>query len=379
MRLFLVGLLLFGGFGCSKMQKARQAKSFHFEKAWARKSLDSDYFGFRINHRMKPLLFGEYVIQGNAVDGIQAYDRTTGNLKWKRQVVGGVEAGAALSDSSLFFGGNDGYFYAVDAYTGQTKWSFPLRAEALGQPVVADGVVYFVAGNNMAYAVKAKSGEQLWFYNRIDAANLTIRGSSEPTVVGNLVLMGFSDGYLVAINKKSGSVVWEKRLATKFRFHDVDAKPIVRNNSIYISSYDGKLYCLDLENGKTKWSTDDGGFTSVTINKSELYASTSDYRLVALDADSGKASWEKRLEKTVATSPQYYRGLLIYGEWDGDFVAVDARTGRDVDRYNTGRGLTSTPSLDLDNNMAYVMGTNGDMYAFKLKWQRSSERWEWQK
>lgn len=367
--------------GCSSLTKNRTvvAKKFHFDRAWARHTLSSNYSGYQLTHMMQPILFGELVIQGNAVDGIVAHDKNSGNLKWRRNIKGGVEAGAALGGETLFFGGNDGFFYAVDAYTGRNKWSFPLRAEGLGRPLVHEGVVYFLAGNSMAYALRADSGEQVWIYSRMDGANLTVRGASEPSVSGANILFGFSDGFLVSLNRSTGSLAWERRLATNVRFKDVDSKPVVRADRVYVSSYDGQLYCLSVKDGTTIWSSDDGGFQAPTIHESTVFVSTSDGRVASLDAKSGKKNWDTKLNQTIAGSPQYFRGLLIFGEWQGELVALDAMTGTKVNRYSTGRGLVSPLTLDYDGQKAFVMGTNGDLYSFRLSWQSPSVRWEWEK
>lgn len=372
-------VLLLGVVGCSLLKKNPAGRKFHFDRLWARHTLTDDYNGFRIIHRMQPVLFGEFVFQGNAIDGISAFNKKTGNLQWHRHIKGGVEAGAVLGGSTLFFGGNDGFFYAVDAYTGRSRWTFPLRAEGLGRPIFHDGVVYFLTGNNMAYALKADSGEQLWLYSRIDGSNITVRGSGEPTVADDKILFGFSDGFLVALNKKSGSVIWEKRLGTNPRFKDVDVKPIVRDDRIYVSSYDGLFYCLQLKDGSVIWTSEDGGFQTANLHEDRIFLTTSDSRVVALDIKSGKRIWEKPLKLTVGSAPQYYRGLLIFGEWQGELRALDALTGQSVDSYSTGRGLISPVRIDYDSQIAYVMGTDGDLYAFQLNWQKPSERWEWQK
>jgi outer membrane protein assembly factor BamB len=150
-------------------------------------------------------------------------------------------------------------------------------------------------------------------------------------------------------------------------------------DQIFVASYDGKIYCLKPQNGEVVWSSDDGGFEPVTIQDDIVYTSTSDGRVVALDANSGKKVWEKKLHNTVATAPQFFRGLLIYGEWEGDLVAVDSRNGQDVARYSTGRGITSKPIVDRDAEVAYVMTKNGDLYASQMGRTNSLEQWAWEK
>jgi len=365
--------------GCSLPKIKSSGRQFHFERAWARKTTQIDPLAYAKINQMAPLFFGELVIQGNSVDGLTAYEKSSGHVRWRKDIKGGVEGGAAIGKDTIFFGANDGFFYAVDAYTGRNRWTFPIRAEGLGRPLFVDGVVYFLAGNNMFYALSAGSGEQVWTYSRQDGANLTVRGASEPSASGDRILVGFSDGYLVALNKGTGGVVWERRLGTNPKFKDVDSKPLVRGDRIYVASYDGLFYALALKDGSIRWAGEEGGFQTAHLHEDKLFLGTSDGRVVSLDARSGKKVWELKLKSSVASSPVYYRGLVLFGEWSGDLVAVDALSGQVVDRYSTGRGVISPVSVDFDAARAYVLGRDADLYAFRLSWQLPSVRWEWEK
>ncbi|OFZ11920.1 MAG: hypothetical protein A2Z20_02895, partial [Bdellovibrionales bacterium RBG_16_40_8] len=281
--------LLFSG--CVSHFSGHSQKHFVIERLWARQTTNAEYLAARINHSMEPILFSELVIQGNEFDGLVAYDQKTGLKKWEKRISGGVTAPARLYNGVLYFGAGDGFFYAVDATKGHTKWQFPIHSEGIGAPTIDDGVVYFLAGNNAAYALKINNGEQIWYYSRVDRANLTVRGASEPSVSGSRVYAGFSDGFLVALDKNKGTLAWERQLGLSVRFRDVDAKPVIDADNIYVSSYDGQLYCLSLNNGKTIWTNDEGGFTPVTIENDVLFYSTSTRKVMALEKSSGKVIW----------------------------------------------------------------------------------------
>lgn len=364
--------------GCAGLKADRGEKKFVIEKSWARNTLQKEYLGARVNHVMEPVLFSNLVIQGNEIDGITAYDRITGQKKWNRKIIGGVTSAAKVEAGLIYFGAGDGFFYALDATSGFTKWSFPIKSEGIGAPVIESGVVYLLAGNNAAYALKAASGEQLWFYSRMDSASITVRGASEPSVSENRVYAGFSDGYLVALDKTKGTLIWEKELGSSVRFRDVDSKPVIEAQRIYVSSYDGQLYCLNLANGQTIWTNDEGGFTPVTISGNSLYYSTSTQKVISLDKHSGKLLWSKPLSKTVASQPLVYRGLVLFGEWSGQLRVLEERTGEDVTQFNTGRGVTSVPALEAKSGYIYVMTADANLFALKLLLKNQRAGWTWE-
>lgn len=368
--------------GCASFKSINAKKHFVFEKSWVRHTVSGDYYlGARINHVAEPILFSDLIIQGNELDGIVAYNKTTGQIKWKHYITGGVPSSARLFNGYLFFGGGDGFFYSINATTGATKWSFPLRAEGIGTPLVTEDVVYFLAGNNSAYALKTLTGEQVWFYSRPDPADITVRGASEPTLKGKYLYLGFSDGALVAIDKEKGSLLWEKQLAQSVRFHDVDSKPIIDGDRIYVSSYDGQLYCLNLSNGQTIWVNDEGGFTPVTVSDNSpniIFYSSSTRKVLALEKTSGKVIWATDLKKTIAGSPTLYRGLVLIGEWSGSLRALDQLTGESVAFFETGRGVTAKPIVDESTQSVFVMTADANLFALKLDFKTKHTRLPWE-
>ncbi len=304
----------------------------------------------------------------------------------------GVDAKTALSHIKLIMLCNDvslrglipaelakgfGFFHSKPASAFSPVAITP---ECLGERY-KDGKVFFpllieIDGKPFG---KAETGEQMWFYNRNDSSSLTVRGGAEPTFLNGQVLFGFSDGYIVALDAAKGLVIWEKQLGAGARFKDVDSKPVVDGDRIFVSNYDGNLYCLNAKDGKTLWSFEEGGYTPVTVVSDVVYYSTSTSAVVALERASGKLLWRKALANSIATQPIYLKGLILFGEWEGDLRALDARSGAEVASYATGRGVTSSPTLDIANDMAYVMSIDANLYAFHIGYRSAGEIWPWER
>lgn len=77
----------------------------------------------------------------------------------------------AVVDGSIFFGGPDGKFYALDARTGAGRWTFELAsvdpgsaatAVVLDGPAVARGKVYFGDSRGYVYALDQRTGRLRW-------------------------------------------------------------------------------------------------------------------------------------------------------------------------------------------------------------------------
>ena len=88
-------------------------------------------------------------------------------------------------------------------------------------------------------------------------------------------------------------------MATK-RFRDISTFPVKDGNRLYVASYDGSLFCLNIQDGQTLWKIDGGGHTPVTIEKNNLFYSNSDGFVMALDKMSGKKLWHFKVKRGVA-------------------------------------------------------------------------------
>lgn len=379
-----IWLALFLGLitGCAglKHNKSMNDSISHLtiEKRWTRHTPSQEYLGFRKNHRFTPILTDKYVIQGNAIDGLNIYDRRRGHRVWHYPVKNGIEAGAQLVDNVLYFAGSDAHVHALDIETKRPLWTYPLRSEGLSTPYVRDGRLYVLAGNNILHALDTNSGERLWTYNRREATSLSIRGGSRPNVYGNIVYTGFSDGYLVALDKDSGALVWETLLNRNRRFRDVDAHPTIDGDKIYISSFDDGLYCLNLTDGSIAWSLDKGGYSSILLEKNAIYYSTSGGEILAIDKRSGQTIWNRQL-KSLGTSPVKYKNFVAVGEFSGAFLLLDAQTGQLAHRFEPGRGVTSRPVFDIENKEAYFISADANLFALRLRQKNHQELWPWEK
>ena len=329
---------------------------------------------------MSPLVLPTLVIAGNGIDGLVAYDRTSGREVWRLDVRGGVEGGAAISEGRLYFGANDGFVYCIDALTGRTFWTFQAHAEALAPPTVFDKIVYVQTGADVLYALEAGSGKPVWTYNRQIASNFSIRANTRPVVDSGMVFAGFSDGFLAAVRIRDGGLIWERKLGFGQRFRDVDATPVVEDETLYASSFDGALYSLNKRTGAVNWQSDEGAYVPVTLGPGDaLYYSSTSGKVMRLDKRSGKTVWSKKVAKGkgIATQPVLYKGYLLFGESDGALQVVEAGAGGPIARFETGHGLTAKPAVVDATGETFLMSNGANLYALRVGMVLRSDRLPW--
>ena len=79
-------------------------------------------------------------------------------------------------------------------------------------PIVVDGVMYVTTSFNHVYALNAKTGEEYWHYkHKMGPVTTYCCGPNNRGVAihNDKVYMGTLDAKLVALDAKTGSVIWE--------------------------------------------------------------------------------------------------------------------------------------------------------------------------
>jgi outer membrane protein assembly factor BamB len=369
----LVALALIYGLFVNPNQKHQEQKPLYVHKEWVSNTVDGEDHTFRKTHRMKSLLFDDRVIQGNAIDGIAAYRRDDGNQIWRIPISGGVEGGVDQVKDRLFFGGNNGVFYSVSVITGEIFWTFSAKTEVLSAPTLFEGNVYFLAGNNILYSLDASDGKEQWIYSRVDSQNISVRGASRPLIQNGVLYMGFSDGYMVALDAKTGTVKWEQWLNKNKRFKDLDGAPVIDGEEIYITGFDSALYCLKKTSGQLLWKSEPGGFGEVLIADEAIVYSTSTGQVLALNKKDGTKIWSYSLNDGIATTPVFYQNKIVVSESQGQILFLNMKTGVLDASFDPGRGSFAPVAVDEKKNELYFISREAHLYKLTTKLKGRNE------
>jgi alcohol dehydrogenase (cytochrome c) len=123
-------------------------------------------------------------------------------------------------------------------------------------PVVVDGVMY-VSQPNEVYALDGRSGRQIWEYHHEPALR---KGPNRGVAVyGNRVYVGTPDAHLVALDARTGSVVWKTKLAEAKDGYWSPVAPLAIQGKIIMGiapgdhGLNGFLDAYDPETGERLW------------------------------------------------------------------------------------------------------------------------------
>ncbi len=354
-------------------KKNLNSSKIQLSAVWVQDTLAQKNFGYRKINRMSPLIYKNQLIVGNAIDGLVSYQIGTQNEVWRIPIPQGIEASGVMINNRLFVGSNNGKLYSINLNQGQILWSFDTKSEVVAEPTLVDGILYFLSGSQSVFAVDAVTGKQLWTYNRQDTSNLmTIRGGSKPSYSNGFLYIGFSDGSVVSLNARTGTPQWEMTLNRNTRFKDIDSTPLIDGDSIYINSYDDKLYCLSKNKGELIWKANYGGASTPFILGSRLFTTSSQGELVALSKKEGSLIWKTKTTNGLFIDPALYKGLIVTGETQGKLNLFDSLTGELKASFEPGRGVFSKPLVLADQNLIYFISGEGNIYGLKVEDKKRS-------
>jgi alcohol dehydrogenase (cytochrome c) len=130
-------------------------------------------------------------------------------------------------------------------------------------PVVAGGVMYTTSGPTNVAALDLKSGKPLWEWNRPIAASVLNLGfprvNRGVAILNGTVYVGTLDGYLVALDAKSGVERWATPVGDNPTGHAITAAPLAVDGKIIVGISGGEagirgfLDAYDAKTGKQVW------------------------------------------------------------------------------------------------------------------------------
>lgn len=102
-------------------------------------------------------------------------------------------------------------------------------------PIVADGIMY-VTGPNQVFALDARKGQEIWHYSRPRTPGLvsdpSLGSNRGVAILGDKVFMVTDNAHLIALNRVTGSLVWEVVMPDEPQHYGGTVTPLVVKNMV---------------------------------------------------------------------------------------------------------------------------------------------------
>jgi alcohol dehydrogenase (cytochrome c) len=145
-------------------------------------------------------------------------------------------------------------------------WSFSFGGEKQrgqeSQAIVYDGIIYVTGSYSRLFAIDARTGDELWQFDArlpegiLPCCDVINRGAA---IWGDQVYFATLDAKVVALNRKTGKVVWSKKVDDYQEGYTITAAPIVVKGKVIIGNAGGefgvvgRVRALDAKTGEIIW------------------------------------------------------------------------------------------------------------------------------
>ena len=278
----------------------------------------------------------------DASGNVSSINASTGDRNWSIELnflASGTSAGFGLVVVSDI----DGNVIAVDQNDGSKLWSTNVKGEVLSKVAIDAKVVVVKTGSGELLGLDRENGEILWSY-RSKLPLLTVRGSSSPVIVDDLVYVSFDNGRLGVFELNSGFQVWDgaisyvKGVSELENLIDSDSSPVVDGGLIYTTNYQGNLNIFDTAQKRSVWSYETSSFYSPIVSRGML---------TIVEANSGLRSFALKTLQESWTNDDYinrdlsnavsYKGNLVVGDFEGYVHVIDTLNGKTIGRKKISR------------------------------------------
>jgi len=320
-----------------------------------------------------PALFYDKIVAADRKGIVNAYKLEDGELLWEVETELLLSGGPGVGDGTVIIGTSDGQVIALSEEDGSELWRVQVTSEVLAVPQVAHGIVIIRTVDGRISGLNEIDGQQIWFYDRAVPA-LSLRGTSTPVVLRDIVIDGYASGKLVALRLNDGRVGWEVSIATPSgrteldRIVDIDADPVIAGDVIYIASYHAGITAMSLGTGELLWNRREiSSFAGMDAGWRYLFVTDEKSNIWALDLDNGATVWKQdELQNRQLTAPAIHDDYFVVGDYEGYLHWFSQDDGREVARLEIdGEGIFVKPVVESD--VLYAYGKGGILAAVSIQ------------
>lgn len=323
--------------------------------------------------KLQAAVKSEIVFVADRYGLLQARNGINGDLAWETKTNFPFSAGPGVGIHNLIMGSSHADVVAFDKVTGEQKWNTHVPSEVLSVPVVAKGLIIIRTTDGKVQALNENTGALVWTIEQSVPA-LSIRGTGNPLIIDDQIIVGSANGKLSALQLADGKSLWETTIAMPSgrseveRLVDLDADPIERRGAVFIASYQGGTCSVSETDGDVIWRNDSvSSYSGLSSDMRYLYVSDTQGEVSQLDQRNGAALWkQKDLHNRRLTAAIAYENYVVVGDFEGYVHWLSVNDGRLMARTQITKAPIENPPVVVDGTV-YVYAKDGTLAALRVK------------
>lgn len=320
--------------------------------------------------KLAPAFANDKVFIASPSGKIKAIEKNTGKTAWQINTKMPITSGLAANSNMIFVGTGNGNVLALQQQNGKTAWQTTVPNDVLAAPAANDSVVVVKTSSGHISAFDTATGKSLWNYTPPESP-LTLRGSSSPVIANGMVISGFANGEMAAIDLENGTLEWKQQIATPTgsfaveRMVDIVANPVVKDNIIYVATFQGSIAAINIKSGHIIWQQPMSCYSGIAVDEHNVYVTDTQDKVWALDRTNGSEMWHKETFANRSLSgPAVLNNLVAIGDAEGYVHWLDTTNGQIAARTAISGAIVASP-ITIDGAV-YVFSSSGDLAKFSL-------------
>jgi outer membrane protein assembly factor BamB len=261
---------------------------------------------------------------------------------------GGHGGGLAAENGRLYVANGFGVAAALDPSSGKVLWQKSLGSPVRAAPTAAGDKLFVVTVQGRFFCLNGSDGSELWAVRGLpqQASLLT---STSPAVDGDVVVVPYPSGDLMALKVADGTPVWSENLSRTRQTSQLAsmsdaARPAIDGGTVFAVGHAGRMVATQSKTGERLWSINVPGTQTPWVAGDTVYVVDTRGQVMALSRSDGKTRWTAQLpESKTWSGPVLAGGELWLASNKGQLVAVNAATGKVGSQVNLGEAVYIPP------------------------------------
>jgi outer membrane protein assembly factor BamB len=252
-------------------------------------------------------------IAGAGPGRVYAIDTRSGRTLWAKPLASASESSPLVHGGRIYVGSQDGTVYCLLAKSGRIVWRYRTGGAVKAAPAFSQNRIFVAAYGGTITALRAGSGSVMW-RSGTSGRSFGRAGNfyGTPAVAFGRIYAGNTDGRVYSFAAGSGRLAWAHSTGGYVYAGAAVADVPGARPAVFIGSYSGQFMALDARSGSVIWSR--GGYGKISgpasvIGKVVYFSSLSAHRTWALSAKTGRTLWSLGRG---AFNPAISDGIRVY-------------------------------------------------------------------
>jgi outer membrane protein assembly factor BamB len=302
-----------------------------------------------------PIVFEDKVYTLDAAGKVSAFATSGGAPVWHVSTTPpsekdqeGFGGGLAADAGRIYAATGYGIVVALDARTGNKLWEKNVEAPVRTSPTAAAERVFVVTREGQVYCLSGSDGSELWTFRGMPE-RASLLSNASPAVDGDIVVVPYPTGDLVALRVSDGKAAWSESLSrsrtgSSMAAMSDTARPAIDGGTVFAVGHGGRMVATAQKTGERMWSLTVPSVQAPWVAGDSVFVVDTGGQLMAITRRDGKIQWTTKLPgATTWSGPVLAGNRLWLTSNKGHLLGVDAATGRVESTQDLGQPIYIAP------------------------------------